>query len=163
MERACYILITCMTLGVSIMSSAHTSDLISMLYMTICFQVAGCFTTIACRACGWFESKSIVFMSIVEHPLWFVEVESSFVPRFPRPAFVACSMKSGERPGRIYHVMCATADVMFSLLTFGFSPLDSSFPEFSLFFLFSLSCESHCYWIDHGKLQYVMSAAAYII
>ena len=31
-----------------------------------------------------------------------------------------------------------------------FSPLHSSFPEFSSFFLFSLSCESDCYWIDRG-------------
>jgi len=31
-----------------------------------------------------------------------------------------------------------------------FSPLHSSFPEFSSFFLFSLSCESNCYWIDCG-------------
>jgi len=45
---------------------------------------------------------------------------SSLVPRPPRPAFVACSMKAGGRPGRIYHVMRATADVTFSLLTSGF-------------------------------------------
>ena len=38
----------------------------------------------------------------------------SLVPRPPRPAFVACSTKSGGRPGRIYHVMRAVADVMFS-------------------------------------------------
>ena len=44
----------------------------------------------------------------------------SLVPRPPRPAFVACSTKSGGRPGRTYHVMCAAADVMFSLLTSGF-------------------------------------------
>ena len=31
-----------------------------------------------------------------------------------------------------------------------FSPLHSSFPEFSSLFLFSLSCESDCYWIDRG-------------
>ena len=46
--------------------------------------------------------------------------EVSLVPRPPRPAFVACSMKSGGRPGRIYHVMHAAADVMFSLLMSGF-------------------------------------------
>jgi len=28
---------------------------------------------------------------------------ASLVPRPPRPAFVACSTKSGGRPGRIYH------------------------------------------------------------
>ena len=37
----------------------------------------------------------------------------SLVPRPPRPAFVACSTKSGGRPGQTYHVM-------FSLLTSGF-------------------------------------------
>ena len=45
---------------------------------------------------------------------------SSLVPRPPRPAFVACSTKSGGRPGRTYHVMRAAADVMFSPLTSGF-------------------------------------------
>ena len=45
---------------------------------------------------------------------------TSLVPRPPRPAFVACSTKSGGRPGRTYHVMRATTDVMFSLLTSGF-------------------------------------------
>jgi len=44
----------------------------------------------------------------------------SLIPRPPRPAFVACSTKSGGRPGRIYHVMRATADITFSLLTSGF-------------------------------------------
>jgi len=34
-------------------------------------------------------------------------IHSSLVPRPPRPAFVACSMKSGGRPGRTYHVMHA--------------------------------------------------------
>jgi len=43
-----------------------------------------------------------------------------------------------------------------------FSPLHSSFPEFSSLFLFSLSCEFDCYWIDRGYLQYVTSAAARI-
>ena len=43
----------------------------------------------------------------------------SLVPRPPCPAFVACSTKSGGRPGRTYHVMRAAADVMFSLLTSG--------------------------------------------
>jgi len=77
--------------------------------------------------------------------------QPSLVPRPPHPAFVACSTKSGGRPGLIYHVMCAAADVMFSLLTSGFVlSLHSSFPEFSSFFLFSLSCESDCYWIDRG-------------
>jgi len=41
----------------------------------------------------------------------------SLVPRPPRPAFVACSTKSGGRPGQTYHVMHAAADVMLSLLT----------------------------------------------
>ena len=31
-----------------------------------------------------------------------------------------------------------------------FSPLHSSFPELSSFFLFSLSCESNCFWINRG-------------
>ena len=35
----------------------------------------------------------------------------SLVPRPPRPAFVACSTKSGGRPGRTYHVMRAATDV----------------------------------------------------
>ena len=43
----------------------------------------------------------------------------SLVPRPPRPAFVACSTKSGRRPGRTYHVMRAATDVMFSLLMSG--------------------------------------------
>jgi len=34
--------------------------------------------------------------------------------------------------------------------TIYFSPIHSSFPEFSSFFLFSVSCESDCYWIDRG-------------
>jgi len=51
---------------------------------------------------------------------YIAEVKISLVPRPPRPTFVACSTKSGGRPGRIYHVMRATADVMFSLLTSGF-------------------------------------------
>ena len=46
--------------------------------------------------------------------------KASLVPRPPRPAFVACSTKSGEGLGRTYHVMRAAADVMFSLLTSGF-------------------------------------------
>jgi len=51
----------------------------------------------------------------------------------------------------IYRVMRAAADVMFSLLTSGFVLSPSlSFPEFSSFFLFSLSWESDCYWIDRG-------------
>ena len=37
----------------------------------------------------------------------------SLVPRPPRPAFVACSTKSGKRPGQIYHVMRAAADVTY--------------------------------------------------
>jgi len=45
---------------------------------------------------------------------------SSLVPRPPRPVFVACSTKSRGRPGQIYHVIRAAADVMFSLLTYGF-------------------------------------------
>ena len=36
----------------------------------------------------------------------------SLVPSPPRPAFVTRSMKSGERPGRIYHVMHAAAEVI---------------------------------------------------
>ena len=41
----------------------------------------------------------------------------SLVLRPSCPAFVACSTKSGRRPGRTYHVMRAAADVTFSLLT----------------------------------------------
>ena len=37
----------------------------------------------------------------------------SLVPRPPRPAFVACSMKSGGRPGQTYQVMRAAADVTY--------------------------------------------------
>ena len=37
--------------------------------------------------------------------------EVSLVPRPPRPAFVACSMKSGGRPGQTYHMMRATAEL----------------------------------------------------
>jgi len=36
---------------------------------------------------------------------------SSLVSRPLRPAFAACSTKSGGRPGWIYHVMRAVADV----------------------------------------------------
>ena len=36
---------------------------------------------------------------------------ASLVPRPPRPAFVACSMKSGGRPGQTYHMMRATAEL----------------------------------------------------
>ena len=36
---------------------------------------------------------------------------ASLVPRPSRPAFFTCSMKAGGRPGRICHVMRATADV----------------------------------------------------
>ena len=43
----------------------------------------------------------------------------SLVPRPLRPAFVAYGMKSRGRPGRIYHMMRATADVTLSLLTSG--------------------------------------------
>ena len=55
----------------------------------------------------------------------------SLLLRPPCPAFVACSTKSGGRPGRINHVMRAAADVMFSLLTSGFFP-------FTLLFLNSV-------------------------
>ena len=44
----------------------------------------------------------------------------SLIPRPPRPAFVACRMKSRGRPGQTYHVMRAAADVMFSVLMSGF-------------------------------------------
>jgi len=65
-------------------------------------------------------------VGVVGYPFQISKVESlaqvllSLVPRPPRPAFVACSTKSGGRPGRIYHVMRAAADVMLSLLTSGF-------------------------------------------
>ena len=35
------------------------------------------------------------------------------IPRLPHSPFVACSMKSGGRPGRIYHMMRAAADVLY--------------------------------------------------
>ena len=38
----------------------------------------------------------------------------------PSSMISACSMKSGGKAGRIYHVMRATIDVVFSLLTSGF-------------------------------------------
>ena len=76
---------------------------------------------------------------------------ASLVPGPPRPAFVAYSTKSRGRPGRIYHVMRAAANVTFSLLTSGFVLSPSLFfPEFSSFFLFNLSRKSNCYWIDRG-------------
>jgi len=47
--------------------------------------------------------------------------------------------------------MRAAADIMFSLLTSEFAlPLHSSFPDFSSFFLFSLSRESDRYCINRG-------------
>jgi len=56
-----------------------------------------------------------------------LRVVSSLVPRPSRPALVACSTKSGGRPGRIYHVVCAAADVTFSLLTSGIALSPSLF------------------------------------
>jgi len=50
-------------------------------------------------------------------PVW---RDSTLVPRPPRPAFVACSTKSGGRPVQIYPVLRASADVTFILLTSGF-------------------------------------------
>jgi len=44
---------------------------------------------------------------------------ASLVPRPPRPAFVTCSKKRGKA-WTDYHVMHAAADVMFSLLMYGF-------------------------------------------
>jgi len=82
-------------------------------------------------------------------PLHFTLTSSSLVPRPPHPGFVTCSMKRGGRPGRIYHVPQLMSCSVCSHLGL-FSPLHSSFPEFSSFFLFSLSCESNCYWIDRG-------------
>jgi len=43
--------------------------------------------------------------------LW-TQLDHSLIPRPPSPAFVACSTKSGGKPGRIYHVMRAAADTM---------------------------------------------------
>ena len=42
---------------------------------------------------------------------------TSLVPRPPRPAFVTCSTKNGGRPGRIYHVMRASADFTYARLS----------------------------------------------
>ena len=50
-------------------------------------------------------------------PQYHMQSQSSLIPRPPHPAFVACSAKSGGRPGRIYQ---AAADIVFSLLTSGF-------------------------------------------
>ena len=49
------------------------------------------------------------------HPLHDAKLrlQYSLVPRPPRPAFVACSTKSGARPGQIYHMMRAAADVTY--------------------------------------------------
>jgi len=62
-------------------------------------------------------SCSFLTMSIAH--IWLLtlaisaQVSYSLVPRPPLPAFVACSKKSGGKPGRIYHVMRATADVTY--------------------------------------------------
>ena len=59
--------------------------------------------------------------------------------------------KAEGRLGRIYHMMRAAADVMFSLLTSGFVLFPSLFfPWIQFVLLFSLSCDSDCYWIDRG-------------
>ena len=53
------------------------------------------------------------------------EAKRSLVPRPPRPAFVACSTKSGGRPGRSRHVIRAAIDVTASwleLITQGVRP-----------------------------------------
>jgi len=39
--------------------------------------------------------------------------QGSLVFRPPSPAFVACSTKSGRRPGQIYHVMCVMTNVTY--------------------------------------------------
>ena len=57
------------------------------------------------------HSKSKVLGCMTAQHLIFIL--TSLVPRPPRPAFVACSTKSGGRPGRIYHMMRATADVTY--------------------------------------------------
>ena len=62
-------------------------------------------------------------------------MDISLVPRPPRPAFVACSTKCGGRPGRIYHVMRAAADIMFSLLMSGFVLSPSLFSPWIQFVL----------------------------
>ena len=73
---------------------------------------------------------------------------TSLVPRPPHPAFVACSTKSGFitccMPRLTSRSVCSHLGL--------FSPLLSSFPEFSSFFLFSLPCKSDCYWLDRGSL-----------
>jgi len=46
-----------------------------------------------------------MFCRAVQNALVYSVGLYSLVPRPPCPAFVACSMKSRERPGRIYHVV----------------------------------------------------------
>jgi len=57
--------------------------------------------------------RDCTYVSTCRHYSLFTVNTSSLVPRPPRPAFVACSTKSGGRPGRIYQVMRATADIMY--------------------------------------------------
>ena len=72
----------------------------------------------AVEQCTWLVSIA-TYMISPQHSLgyegWLPTsyLHPSLVPRPPRPAFVACSTKSGRRPGRIYHVMRAAADVTY--------------------------------------------------
>ena len=92
-------------------------------------------------------------------------VLDSLVPRPPRPVFVACHAvrKAGRRPGRIYHVMHAAADVMFSLLTSGFVLSPSHFFPWIQFILSLQFVPQVRLLLDRSWLaQYVTSAAAHI-
>ena len=74
-------------------------------------------------SCVWVEQTACQLYAHTLHPQLhgYNRVDRlSLVPRPPHPAFVACSTKSGGRPGQTYHMMRAAADVMFSLLTSGF-------------------------------------------
>jgi len=89
---------------------------------------------------------------------------SSLVPRPPCSAFVACSMKSGGRPGRIYHMMCAVADVMFSLLTSGFVLSPSLFfpwIQFVLSVQYVLIVASYSTWHQPGQSSHDKSVQAF--
>ena len=75
----------------------------------------------------------------------------SLIPRPPHPALSLAVWKAGGRPGWIYHVMHAALTSHSVCSYLGSLPFThSSFYEFYSFFLFSLSCEFDCYWIDRG-------------
>ena len=93
-------------------------------------------------------------------------MRNSLVPRPPCPAFVSCSTKNGGRPGRIYHVMHAAADVTFSLLTseFVLSP-SLFFPwiQFVLSFQFVLRVRFLLDWLWLATVRDVSSGMHHVI